>query len=209
MNTVFCDTSSKLSKDQRADGGSVVWKCHCDCGNDTEVSQNRLRKGKVRSCGCLSNPPLKDYIGKRFGRLTVIGYAGKLNPNSTEHYWACRCDCGNEKNVGQTELQRGDTASCGCYQKEKLIESMRLFDNTSVTILEHCKKARIDNKSGYPGVFQEKSGKWIAYINFKKKRYWLGRFSNKEDAIRARRRGEEMHDDFLEWYEGIMASPIP
>ena len=20
--------------DKRADGGSVVWKCHCDCGND-------------------------------------------------------------------------------------------------------------------------------------------------------------------------------
>ncbi len=186
--------------EKRADGGSVVWKCHCDCGNDTEVSWSRLRKGKVRSCGCLSNPPLKDYIGKRFGRLTVIGYAGKLNPNSTEHYWTCRCDCGNEANVGQNELQNGDTVSCGCYQIERMLESLRLIDNTSVTILEHSKKPRANNKSGYPGVFQEKSGKWIAYISFKKKRYWLGRFDDKEDAIRARQRGEEIHDDFLEWY---------
>ena len=186
--------------DQRADGGSVVWKYHCDCGNDTEVSWNRLRKGKVRSCGCLSNPPLKDYIGKRFGRLTVIGYAGKLNPNSTEHCWTCRCDCGNETNVGQNELQNGDTVSCGCYQIERMLESLRLIDNTSVTILERSKKPRVNNKSGYPGVFQEKSGKWIAYISFKKKRYWLGRYDDKNDAIRARQRGEEMHDDFLEWY---------
>ncbi|MCQ2355112.1 MAG: hypothetical protein MJ102_08475 [Clostridia bacterium] len=186
--------------DKRADGGSVVWKCHCDCGNDTEVSCNRLRKGKVRSCGCLSNPPLKDYIGKRFGRLTVIGYAGKLNTNSTEHYWTCRCDCGNETNVGQNELQNGDTVSCGCYQIERMLESLRLIDNTSVTILERSKKPRVNNKSGYPGVFQEKSGKWIAYISFKKKRYWLGRYDDKDDAIRARLRGEEMHDDFLEWY---------
>ena len=80
------------------------------------------------------------------------------------------------------------------------VESMKLIDNTSVTILEHCKKPRANNKSGYPGVFQEKSGKWIAYISFKKKRYHLGTYVDKEDAIRARQRGEEMHDDFLEWY---------
>lgn len=186
--------------DKRADSGSVVWKCHCDCGNDTEVSLNRLRKGKVRSCGCLSNPPLKDYIGKRFGRLTVTGYAGKINPNSTEHYWTCLCDCGRETKVGQNELQCGDTVSCGCYQKEKLIDSLKLLDNTSVTILERCRKPKTNNKSGYTGVFHEKSGKWIAYINFKKKRYWLGRFDSKEEAILARRRGEELHDDFLDWY---------
>lgn len=186
--------------EKRADSGSVVWKCRCDCGNDAEVPLNRLQKGKVRSCGCLSNPPLKDYIEKRFGRLTVIGYAGKLNPNSSEHYWICRCDCGNEATVGQNELQNGNTVSCGCYQKEKLIESMKLFDNTSVTMLEHCKKPRTNNKSGHPGVCQEKSGKWIAYINFKKKRYWLGRYDNIEDAVSARIRGEEMHDIFLKAY---------
>ncbi len=186
--------------DRREDGGSIVWKCHCDCGNDTEVSWNRLRHGRVRSCGCLSNPPPKEYIGKRFGRLTVIGYAGKLNPKTTENYWLCRCDCGNETKVGQSELQNGDTLSCGCYQKELLIEHLKLIDDTSVTILEQCKKTRANNKSGYTGVFHEKSGKWIAYISYRKKRYWLGRYDDMMDAVRARKRGEEMHDGFLEWY---------
>lgn len=194
--------------EKRADGGSVVWKCRCDCGNDAEVSLNRLHKGKVRSCGCLSNQPLKDYVGKRFGRLTVTCYAGKVNPNTRERYWICRCDCGNETCVGHNELRNGDTVSCGCYQKEKLVNSLILFDNTSVKILEQSKKPRSNNKSGYPGVFQEKSGKWLAYINFKKKRYWLGRFDDKEDAIRARQRGEEIHDDFLSWYyEEIYRGP--
>lgn len=27
--------------DKRADNGSVVWKCHCDCGNNAEVSLSR------------------------------------------------------------------------------------------------------------------------------------------------------------------------
>lgn len=189
--------------DKRADGGSVVWKCHCDCGNDTEVSLNRLNHGKVLSCGCLSNPPLKDYIGKRFGRLTVIKYAGKLSEKSNKHYWTCQCDCGNVTDVGQNELQSGATVSCGCYQKEKLIKSLRLIEGTSIAALEQSKKTRSNNKSGYTGVFQEKSGKWMAYINFKKKRYWLGRYDDIEDAIRARKRGEEMRDDFLGWYYSV------
>ena len=39
-----------------------------------------------------------------------------------------------------------------------------------------------------------------AYISFRKKRYYLGRYQNIEDAVKARKRGEEMHDEFLEWY---------
>lgn len=33
--------------------GSVVWRCQCDCGKETEVSCNNLVQGSVRSCGCL------------------------------------------------------------------------------------------------------------------------------------------------------------
>lgn len=29
------------------------WLCQCDCGNKTEVFGYQLRKGTVRSCGCL------------------------------------------------------------------------------------------------------------------------------------------------------------
>ncbi len=202
---VLCPT------DKRADSGSVVWRCRCDCGNLAEVSARRLIRGKVRSCGCLSNPPLKDYVGKRFGRLTVVEYAGKKRKvtdrsATTITYWKCRCDCGNEVIVGQPELQNGDTQSCGCLLKDKMAEALVLYDNTSVAILERDKKRlRSSNTSGYTGVYHAKDGKWIAYINFKKKRYWLGRYEKKEDAIRARQRGEEMHDDFLEWYHREIA----
>lgn len=34
-------------------GGSVVWKCVCDCGSEHEVSSNCLRQGYVVSCGCI------------------------------------------------------------------------------------------------------------------------------------------------------------
>lgn len=190
--------------EKRIDGGSVVWKCRCDCGNEAEVSARRLMRGKVRSCGCLSTPPRKDYIGVRFGRLIVLDYAGtakELGKSGTANYWKCRCDCGNETIVSQSELQSGGTQSCGCLQKERSTECLKIVEGTSVTVLERNKKHVCKtNKSGYTGVFRTPDGKWIAYISFKRKRYWLGKYTEKEDAIKARQRGEEMHNDFLEWY---------
>src|SRR5262249_1914736 len=29
------------------------WRCHCDCGNETEVQRTSLVSGATRSCGCL------------------------------------------------------------------------------------------------------------------------------------------------------------
>ena len=40
-----------------------------------------------------------------------------------------------------------------------------------------------------------------AEIMFKKKKYYLGRYSEKETAIKARKRAEEeLFGNFLEWY---------
>ena len=191
--------------EKRMDGGSVVWMCRCDCGKLAEVSAKRLTRGKARSCGCLSKPNLKDYIGKRFGRLTVLEYAGTASTRGkagTVNFWKCRCDCGEESVVSQTELQSGGTQSCGCLPKERTREGMVLVENTSVTILERIQRnpQRKNSTSGHVGVSQRKDGTWTAYINFQKKRYDLGRFKNKDDAIRAREQGEEMHESFLEWY---------
>lgn len=190
--------------EKRMDSGSIVWKCKCDCGKEAEVPARRLVRGQVRSCGCLSNPPRKPYIGKRFGRLTVIDYAGtakELGKTGKQNYWKCVCDCGKETIVGQTELQTGETQSCGCLHKDRMLESLKVIDGTSVVILESTRKGlRSNNTSGYTGVFHSPNGKWEAYITFKKKRYWLGRYDKFEDAVKARQKGEEMHDEFLDWY---------
>lgn len=192
--------------EKRADSGCIVWLCQCDCGKQAEISARRLIRGKVKSCGCLSNPLPKDYVGRKFGRLTVLEYAGRKrkrmkNSAATINYWKCRCDCGNEVIIAQPELQNGHTLSCGCLQKERVKDTLCLVDGTSVTVLERARnKPRKTNTSGHTGVSMTKTGKWEAYINFKKKRYYLGRYEHLEDAIQARERGEEMHEEFLEWY---------
>lgn len=104
--------------DRRGYGGAVVWRCRCDCGNECLAVSTQLTKGYKKSCGCLSHPPLKDFIGKRFGMLRVVEYAGKRDGL---HRWKCRCDCGRDTVVGQTLLQSGKTSSCGCRKKQSIL----------------------------------------------------------------------------------------
>lgn len=185
--------------DGRDSSGRVLWRCQCDCGNTCLASGGQLRNGYRKSCGCMGHPPLKDFVGQRFGMLTVLEYAGK---RGGMHRWRCRCDCGRETVVGQTLLQTGKTKSCGCLQESSIIENLRLYEGTSVTILETGKRHRLSsNTSGCTGVYPTSRGrKWAAQITFKKKTYYLGSYEKLEDAIAARKRGEELHDEFLEDY---------
>lgn len=185
--------------------GSTVWKCICDCGNECFVAGKQLTSGYKKNCGCWGHPPLKEFVGKRFHQLTVIEYAGK---KAGMHRWKCRCDCGRETIVGQTLLQTGKTKSCGCLQSSIITENLKLGEGTSVAILEASKRKLLSsNQSGFTGVYQnKKTGKWTAQITFKKKTYYLGSYDKMEDAVKARKRGEEMHDDFLEWYHSSRKS---
>lgn len=179
--------------------GTTIWRCKCDCGGEINAPLPQLTSGYRKSCGCLSHPPLKPFVGQRFGKLTVLEYAGK---HSGMHRWKCLCDCGNETIVGQTLLQTGKTKSCGCLQAKVYIKNLKLCEGTSVTILEANQKHLYrSNTSGYTGVYQDgKTQKWCAQITFKGKTYFLGSYSNIQDAVKARQRGEEMHIDFIEQY---------
>lgn len=57
-----------------------------------------------------------DLSGKRFGKLTVIGQAGRT---ADRHIlWECKCDCGGSAFSSGKDLVSGHTRSCGCLQKE-------------------------------------------------------------------------------------------
>ena len=186
--------------DQRSKSGSMVWQCKCDCGSECFAVSTQLTKGYKKSCGCLSHPPLKDYIGKRFGQLTVTRYHGKTEG---AHRWECLCDCGNTTIVHQTLLQSGKTKSCGCLQATIIRDNMKFVDGTSVTSLEKASTRLISsNSSGYNGVYlNKKTQKWIAQISFKGKTYYLGSYSKIEEAVTARKKAEaRMYGEFLAQY---------
>lgn len=55
-------------------------------------------------------------IGQKFGRLTVIRQV--KSDKYGRSCWLCKCDCGNEKIIGGTNLRNGNSKSCGCLANE-------------------------------------------------------------------------------------------
>ena len=59
---------------------------------------------------------IKNMIGKKFNKLTVISRKGSDNlKNAT---WNCTCDCGNKSIATTTALKNGNKKSCGCLRIE-------------------------------------------------------------------------------------------
>lgn len=60
---------------------------------------------------------VKDLLGRRFGRLKVVSYAGVSSRGAAR--WSVLCDCGAQKIVSASSLISKHTTSCGCYQRER------------------------------------------------------------------------------------------
>ena len=56
-----------------------------------------------------------DLTGQKFGKLTVIGEAGRDKHGAT--VWECRCECGDTTVVTISNLRSGNTRSCGCIKR--------------------------------------------------------------------------------------------
>lgn len=61
-----------------------------------------------------------EWIGKKFGMLTVIEPVHKVHPNgNSQWYWRTVCDCGKIKEVHPYTVIAGKVVSCGCYRTMK------------------------------------------------------------------------------------------
>lgn len=103
------------------ENGYCVWKCICDCGEETMVSTKKLNRGSTSDCGCKTKVNAKngriaeDLRGRRFGKLTVLYRVENRNKRTC---WKCICDCGQKKDVTSHDLKMGKVKSCGCKKKE-------------------------------------------------------------------------------------------
>src|SRR3990167_176064 len=88
----------------------VRWRVQCDCGKELILFSNDL--AERTSCGCGIERKVKNLIGQKFGRLTIIELADHLDKTSA--HWRCLCDCNNYTTVKAGNLVSGNTRSCGC-----------------------------------------------------------------------------------------------
>lgn len=149
----------------------VYWVCRCDCGNTIEVSGSNLKRGHVISCGCRRVLP---YLGKRFGRLTVLEKTNeRVQHGSTwSPLWKCQCDCGNTVLLRLDSVTSGKIQSCGCMEQEGKTEKMRqaagFVGGTQVSqirrIVKHNAVAPDEKMIGV--TLDQKSQKWRATLTF-------------------------------------------
>ncbi len=95
-----------------------------------------------------------DLVGKKYGRLTVIGYVSKNQHGKT--VWKCQCDCGNTAVIVGTHLTSGHTQSCGCYNADSSrvrvtthgMSQTRLY-NIWRGMLKRCEYEKATNYKNY------------------------------------------------------------
>lgn len=183
----------------------------CECGNRKTIRADSVLNGKIVSCGCYNKEhnylkPL-DLTGEKFGRLKVMKKTNQRGKNGSI-IWECLCECGNKVYAGEDVLKKGSVRSCGCFATEQRMAKMKelaesqketnYIEGTSLFSLNA--KIPSTNTSGHKGVTWDKNRNlWAAQIVFKGKNYHLGRYANKEEAIKARENAEEkIFKKFLE-----------
>lgn len=182
-----------------------LYECTCLlCGGKRLATKQNLQKGEVKDCG--KHHSYNDITEKRFGKLKALYVIDKKKyAKNGCKMWHCECECGNFCDVYYNELVNGKVQSCGCLKTEKIKELY--IDGTAPCKLDGS-KIRLTNTSGATGVWYDKSReKWCAEIMFKKKKYFLGRYENKNDAIAVRKLAEnQIFGEFLEWYKEFLNS---
>lgn len=160
----------------------IRWHCRCDCGAERDVDGGNLRAGISKSCGCGN---VEDYIGKTFGRLTVLGNGVPYvcSNGNKQKTWRCKCSCGNIIDVIPSRVKSGGTTSCGCYQRECASKKMRAKNHNTYDIESYEYGVGCTNK-GEQFKFDKKD------LELLKDYCW---FVNNSGYLCAKIRGSEKH----------------
>jgi len=128
-----------------------------------------------------------DLTNKIFGFLKVIKRAENRNCKGIKRArWLCICRCGNEIIVDAQNLKQLNTISCGCYKKN-VNRSMHI---KKIRTISGLNRINTSNKAGFQGVII-KNKKYIARINYNKKRYELGSFDTPQKAFEVYKKEKE------------------
>jgi len=94
--------------DKRNSSNDILWECKCDCGGIKYATSGNLRNGDAKSCGCLKYIDYNYFVGKKYGKITVLSF---LNKNKKVRV---SCECGRKTIKYWNDIKYGHTKSCGC-----------------------------------------------------------------------------------------------
>lgn len=117
-----------------------------------------------------SNQSIKDFTGKTFGRLTVLGFdSWNVQPSGQRKtQWLCSCECGKTKVVQGCNLSGGTVQSCGCLHKERTSAAKTTHGMTETrtyktwrSMLERCLDTNSKTYPIYGGVGITVCDRWV------------------------------------------------
>ncbi len=96
-----------------------LWKCLCDCENETVVDSCALATGNTRSCGCLKITRNKTFF-------TRHGHAGMDRETSTYKTWlSMRTRCTNPRSISWKYYGKLGVKICDYWDRfENFLEDM-------------------------------------------------------------------------------------
>lgn len=125
--------SEKFTKIFPSGVKALFVKCDCSCGTkgrELRVSTLTSVNNPSKSCGCLTKEVAltkrqAPTIGEVYGRLRILEDLGQVQGKSrTYNKVLVQCSCDSEPfEVAYNSIKSGHTASCGCFNKEKITET--------------------------------------------------------------------------------------
>lgn len=116
---------------------------------------------------------VQDLTGQVFDRWTVISSAERKYGRSA---WWCRCECGTERIVVESSLQRGISGSCGCRTREATAKRNRQNATHGLTgtpvyhawrsMIKRCYRPNTKCYANYGGRGIKVCDRWMEFQNF-------------------------------------------
>lgn len=169
------------------------WECLCSCGNIIKAATSHLKKGNVKSCGCLKKE--KENLLYKENRYTYSSYSAMKT--------RCRHKMDNYESVSICErwlssfenFLKDMGSRPPNTELDRINNSKGYFpDNcrwSSLSVQMYNRNKFKNNTSGKTGVyFRKDSLKWRAIINVKGKSISLGSFDSFEEAVKHREQAE-------------------
>jgi sugar diacid utilization regulator len=117
-------------------------------------------------------PKMKNLLGMKFGRLTVLGLDDQ-RASDGQARWICLCNCGETTVVMGGNLTRGHSKSCGCWMRERMSKLNLTHGKSSLKIysiwmgmLKRCQSRNDPSYDRYGGRGIKVCKRWQKFENF-------------------------------------------
>lgn len=199
------------------------WLADCSCGQKICIRESDFLNSIIRSCGHLRSLAMKElakygkeYIGKKFHKLTVID--ATIDERTHSSFFYCRCDCGKIIYTRAYDVVKGRHHSCGCelsIGEQKIIEFLN-YNNVSFSTQKtfpDCK--HISNLRFDFCIYNKEDENKFVLIEFNgKQHYSKSRFSSSdtEEILEKRLKENQIRDQIKRDYcatNNILLLEIP